>query len=156
MHGFSSHGRPDLAAICRTCRGLNSHQGSQSQRVVSLRQSENSLPLKSLCLPLTVVILLQITTNQENSLSQQQVLALEQHCRERIHALEAQIEALEQTRVADQIASEQGMVSGVSVSTCRSTVSLPLSRMVPLQAGEPLERAVHLSHKYLNCLGDWK
>ncbi|XP_076784804.1 golgin subfamily A member 1 isoform X4 [Arvicanthis niloticus] len=50
-----------------------------------------------------------ITTNQENSLSQQQVLALEQHCRERIHALEAQIEALEQTRVADQIASEQGM-----------------------------------------------
>lgn len=51
-----------------------------------------------------------ITTNQENSLSQQQVLALEQHCRERIHALEAQIEALEQTRVADQIASEQGML----------------------------------------------
>ncbi|XP_031225988.1 golgin subfamily A member 1 isoform X1 [Mastomys coucha] len=50
-----------------------------------------------------------ITTNQENSFSQQQVLALEQHCRERIHALEAQIEALEQTRVADQIASEQGM-----------------------------------------------
>ncbi|XP_052038387.1 golgin subfamily A member 1 [Apodemus sylvaticus] len=50
-----------------------------------------------------------ITTNQENSLSQQQVLALEQHCRERIHALEAQIEALEQTRVADQLASEQGM-----------------------------------------------
>ncbi|XP_029328288.1 golgin subfamily A member 1 isoform X4 [Mus caroli] len=50
-----------------------------------------------------------ITTNQENSLSQQQVLALEQHCRERIHVLEAQIEALEQTRVADQIASEQGM-----------------------------------------------
>ncbi|XP_029328284.1 golgin subfamily A member 1 isoform X3 [Mus caroli] len=51
-----------------------------------------------------------ITTNQENSLSQQQVLALEQHCRERIHVLEAQIEALEQTRVADQIASEQGML----------------------------------------------
>ncbi|XP_042130653.1 golgin subfamily A member 1 isoform X3 [Peromyscus maniculatus bairdii] len=50
-----------------------------------------------------------ITTNQESSLSQQQVLALEQHCRERTHALEAQIEALEQTRVADQIASEQGM-----------------------------------------------
>ncbi|GAB1286310.1 Golgin subfamily A member 1 [Apodemus speciosus] len=50
-----------------------------------------------------------ITTNQENSLSQQQVLALEQHCRERIHALEAQIEALEQTRVADQLAAEQGM-----------------------------------------------
>lgn len=50
-----------------------------------------------------------ITTNQENSLSQQQVLTLEQHCRERIHALEAQIEALEQTRAADQIASEQGM-----------------------------------------------
>nr|XP_038961225.1 golgin subfamily A member 1 isoform X3 [Rattus norvegicus] len=50
-----------------------------------------------------------ITTNQENNLSQQQVLALEQHCRERIHALEAQIEALEQTRAADQIASEQGM-----------------------------------------------
>ncbi|XP_052579298.1 golgin subfamily A member 1 isoform X4 [Peromyscus californicus insignis] len=50
-----------------------------------------------------------ITTNQKSSLSQQQVLALEQHCRERTHALEAQIEALEQTRVADQIASEQGM-----------------------------------------------
>nr|XP_048285072.1 golgin subfamily A member 1 isoform X4 [Myodes glareolus] len=50
-----------------------------------------------------------ITKHQENSLSQQQVLALEQHCRERTHALEAQIEALEQTRVADQIASEQGM-----------------------------------------------
>ncbi|XP_028610516.1 golgin subfamily A member 1 isoform X3 [Grammomys surdaster] len=50
-----------------------------------------------------------INTNQENSLSQQQVLALEQHCRERIHALEAQIEALEQTRVANQIASEQRM-----------------------------------------------
>ncbi|XP_036038971.1 golgin subfamily A member 1 isoform X2 [Onychomys torridus] len=50
-----------------------------------------------------------ITTNQESSLSQQQVLALEQHCRERTHALEAQIEALEQTRVADQIASEQEM-----------------------------------------------
>lgn len=50
-----------------------------------------------------------ITTNQENSLSQQQVLVLEQHCRERIHALEAQIEALEQARVADQLASEQGM-----------------------------------------------
>ncbi|XP_075842162.1 golgin subfamily A member 1 isoform X1 [Microtus pennsylvanicus] len=50
-----------------------------------------------------------ITKHQENSLSQQQVLALEQHCRERTHALEAQIEALEQTRAADQIASEQGM-----------------------------------------------
>ncbi|XP_038193806.1 golgin subfamily A member 1 [Arvicola amphibius] len=50
-----------------------------------------------------------ITEHQENSLSQQQVLALEQHCRERTHALEAQIEALQQTRVADQIASEQGM-----------------------------------------------
>ncbi|XP_040591645.1 golgin subfamily A member 1 isoform X2 [Mesocricetus auratus] len=50
-----------------------------------------------------------ITENQESSLSQQQVLALEQHCREHTHALEAQIEALEQTRVADQIASEQGM-----------------------------------------------
>ncbi|CAO2597623.1 Golgin subfamily A member 1 [Lemmus lemmus] len=50
-----------------------------------------------------------ITKHQENNLSQQQVLALEQHCRERTHALEAQIEALEQTRVADQIASEQGM-----------------------------------------------
>lgn len=50
-----------------------------------------------------------ITKHQENSLSQQQVLALEQHCRERTHALEAQIEALEQTRAADQIASDQGM-----------------------------------------------
>ncbi|XP_041530428.1 golgin subfamily A member 1 isoform X3 [Microtus oregoni] len=50
-----------------------------------------------------------ITKHQENSLSQQQVLALEQHCRECTHALEAQIEALEQTRAADQIASEQGM-----------------------------------------------
>ncbi|KAM7316923.1 golgin subfamily A member 1 [Alexandromys fortis] len=50
-----------------------------------------------------------ITKHQENSLSQQQVLALELHCRERTHALEAQIEALEQTRAADQIASEQGM-----------------------------------------------
>lgn len=50
-----------------------------------------------------------ITKYQENSLSQQQVLALEQHCREHTHALEAQIEALEQTRVANQIASEQGM-----------------------------------------------
>ncbi|XP_051041324.1 golgin subfamily A member 1 isoform X3 [Phodopus roborovskii] len=50
-----------------------------------------------------------ITKNQESSLSQQQVLALEQHCRERNHALEAQIEVLEQTRVADQIASEKGM-----------------------------------------------
>lgn len=50
-----------------------------------------------------------ITKHQENSLSQQQVLALEQHCRERTHALEAQIEALEQTRVADQTAAEQGM-----------------------------------------------
>lgn len=89
----------------------------QPRSKTSFCQSENNLPLKSLCLALTVLILLQITTNQENSLSQQQVLALEQHCRERIHALEAQIEALEQTRVADQLASEQGMVSGVRVST---------------------------------------
>lgn len=50
-----------------------------------------------------------ITTNQESSVSQQQVHALEQHFRERTHALETQIEALEQARVADQIASENGM-----------------------------------------------
>ncbi|XP_051022938.1 golgin subfamily A member 1 [Acomys russatus] len=50
-----------------------------------------------------------ITTNQESSLSQQQVLGLEQHFRERTHALEAQIETLEQTRVANQIASERVM-----------------------------------------------
>ncbi|KAL1786821.1 golgin subfamily A member 1 isoform X1 [Sigmodon hispidus] len=50
-----------------------------------------------------------ITTNQESSLSQQQVLALEQHFRERTHVLEAQIEALEQTRVANQMASKQEM-----------------------------------------------
>lgn len=91
-----------------------------------------------MCLSLSVFILLQITTNQENNLSQQQVLALEQHCRERIHALEAQIEALEQTRAADQIASEQGMVSGVGVSTLRSILSLQLSRMVPLGLGNHL------------------
>lgn len=83
---------------------------------------------------LTVLILLQITTNQENSLSQQQVLAVEQRCRERIHALEAQIEALEQTRAADQLASEQGMVSAVSQHS-RSTVSLQLSGMGPLGWG---------------------
>ncbi|MEJ1275013.1 golgi autoantigen golgin subfamily a 1 [Cricetulus griseus] len=50
-----------------------------------------------------------ITKNQESSLSQQQVLSLEQQCRERTHALEAQIEALEQTRVANKIASEKEM-----------------------------------------------
>uniref|UniRef100_A0A8C5LMF0 Golgin subfamily A member 1 n=1 Tax=Jaculus jaculus TaxID=51337 RepID=A0A8C5LMF0_JACJA len=49
------------------------------------------------------------TANQEGTLSQQQVLALEQQCRERTHVLEAQLVALEQARVADQRASEHRM-----------------------------------------------
>ncbi|XP_020014837.2 golgin subfamily A member 1 isoform X1 [Castor canadensis] len=49
------------------------------------------------------------TAKQESSLAQQQVLALEQQCRERTHALEAQLVALEQVRAADQTAAEHGM-----------------------------------------------
>ncbi|XP_029415445.1 golgin subfamily A member 1 isoform X3 [Nannospalax galili] len=50
-----------------------------------------------------------ITANQERSLSQEQVLVIEQQFREHTHALEAQIATLEQTWVANQTASEQGM-----------------------------------------------
>nr|XP_025865073.1 golgin subfamily A member 1 [Vulpes vulpes] len=45
--------------------------------------------------------------NQESSRTQQQALALEQQCTERVHTLEAQLAALERARVADHTAAEQ-------------------------------------------------
>ncbi|XP_058379996.1 golgin subfamily A member 1 isoform X2 [Diceros bicornis minor] len=46
-------------------------------------------------------------TSKESSRAQQQVLAVEQQCRERIHALEAQLAALERARAAEQTAAER-------------------------------------------------
>ncbi|XP_058550129.1 golgin subfamily A member 1 isoform X2 [Neofelis nebulosa] len=45
--------------------------------------------------------------NKESSQAQQQVLALERQCMERVHTLEAQLAALESARVADQTAAER-------------------------------------------------
>ncbi|XP_049484682.1 golgin subfamily A member 1 [Panthera uncia] len=45
--------------------------------------------------------------NKESSQAQQQVLALEWQCMERVHTLEAQLAALESARVADQTAAER-------------------------------------------------
>ncbi|XP_013008838.1 golgin subfamily A member 1 isoform X4 [Cavia porcellus] len=50
-----------------------------------------------------------VAANQESSLAQQQVLALEQQYAEQRCALEAQIVALEQARAADQTAAKQAM-----------------------------------------------
>uniref|UniRef100_A0A452RHS4 Golgin subfamily A member 1 n=1 Tax=Ursus americanus TaxID=9643 RepID=A0A452RHS4_URSAM len=46
-------------------------------------------------------------TNRESSRAQQQVLALEQQCSERVHTLEAELAALERARAADRTAAEQ-------------------------------------------------
>uniref|UniRef100_A0ABI7ZAP8 GRIP domain-containing protein n=1 Tax=Felis catus TaxID=9685 RepID=A0ABI7ZAP8_FELCA len=45
--------------------------------------------------------------NKESSQAQQQVLALERQCMERVHTLETQLAALESARVADQTAAER-------------------------------------------------
>ncbi|XP_026890898.1 golgin subfamily A member 1 [Acinonyx jubatus] len=45
--------------------------------------------------------------NKESSQAQQQVLALERQCMERVHTLETQLAALESSRVADQTAAER-------------------------------------------------
>ncbi|XP_040487809.1 golgin subfamily A member 1 [Ursus maritimus] len=45
--------------------------------------------------------------NRESSRAQQQVLALEQQCSERVHTLEAELAALERARAADRTAAEQ-------------------------------------------------
>ncbi|XP_005382532.1 PREDICTED: golgin subfamily A member 1 [Chinchilla lanigera] len=50
-----------------------------------------------------------VAANQESSLAQQQVVALEQQCAERTCALEAQIFALQQARAADQTAAKCAM-----------------------------------------------
>lgn len=47
------------------------------------------------------------TANQESSRAQRQVLALQQQCTEHVHALEAQLAALETARAADQTAAER-------------------------------------------------
>ncbi|EPQ17216.1 Golgin subfamily A member 1 [Myotis brandtii] len=47
------------------------------------------------------------TANQESSRAQRQVLALQQQCTEHVHALEAQLAALETARAADQSAAER-------------------------------------------------
>ncbi|XP_027986601.1 golgin subfamily A member 1 isoform X1 [Eptesicus fuscus] len=49
------------------------------------------------------------TANQESSRAQRQVLALQQQCTEHVHALEAQLAALETARAADQTAAERQM-----------------------------------------------
>uniref|UniRef100_A0A452RHL9 Golgin subfamily A member 1 n=1 Tax=Ursus americanus TaxID=9643 RepID=A0A452RHL9_URSAM len=49
-------------------------------------------------------------TNRESSRAQQQVLALEQQCSERVHTLEAELAALERARAADRTAAEQEVV----------------------------------------------
>lgn len=53
----------------------------------------------------------QATANQESSRAQRQVLALQQQCTEHVHALEAQLAALETARAADQTAAERQVVS---------------------------------------------
>lgn len=75
---------------------------------------------------------LQATANQESSRAQQQ-------CREHVHALEAQLAALETARVADQVAAERQVVSegrtGASCSELGNTPwsSFSLSNKTPAQ-----------------------
>lgn len=52
----------------------------------------------------------QAAANEESSRAQQQVLALEQRCTERVQALEAQLAALESARAADRTATEREVV----------------------------------------------
>lgn len=74
----------------------------------------------------------QASANKESSCAQQQVLALEQQCTEQIHALEAQLSALEKARAADHAAAERKVVSeerrgaghGSTTFTCGSAAKL--------------------------------
>lgn len=60
--------------------------------------------------PPSCVLCLQASAHQERSHAQQQVLALEQQCRERTQALETQLAALEKARETERTAAQQGMV----------------------------------------------
>ncbi|XP_049630094.1 golgin subfamily A member 1 [Suncus etruscus] len=76
----------------------------------SLQVSEEKLKQSSnLVVAQEVQILELASAHQERSHAQQQVLALEQQCRERTQALETQLAALEQARETERTAAQQGM-----------------------------------------------
>lgn len=85
----------------------------------------------------------QVAANQESSLAQQQVLALEQQYAEQRCALEAQIVALEQARAADQTAAKQAMVCGKGREAEQALGRVLDWKNITLRLGEPLERPVH-------------
>lgn len=76
----------------------------------SLQVSEEKLKQSSnLVVAQEAQILELASAHEERSHAQQQVLALEQQCRERTQALETQLAALEQARENERTAAQQGM-----------------------------------------------
>ncbi|EHB05022.1 Golgin subfamily A member 1 [Heterocephalus glaber] len=99
-----------LAARTSQAQGISILETQVKELEQSLQASEERLRQSSdLAATQEVQIQQLVAANQESSLAQQQVLALKQQCTERTCALEAQIVALQQARVADQTAAEHAM-----------------------------------------------
>ncbi|XP_006205581.2 golgin subfamily A member 1 [Vicugna pacos] len=97
-----------LAARSSQAKAIDNLETRVKELEQSLQASEEKLKQSSDIVAAQEAQIRELATaDQERSRAQQQVLALEQQCTERVQALEAQLTALERARVAAQTAAER-------------------------------------------------